>query len=518
MSQIYAYAGFDPCDEYDEYILNNPPLATDCANNVSLADCVADDDYVVMCQRFINLCSANAILTMLNKEAPNQKTDDLLKLFTKDTVADLTLAYRLQNHNTIYCRMGAKPLVIGISQKGNFLADSVKALQPVADKYIALKPGEKAKITKDKITVFNKKGVKIKKSAKIIDKERHFDYDYCPADEIFCCQNAVKTAINALCTDGKINLDHLKISKRHADKINHVVLIGEGASHNACLGAKYVFELLCNVTTTAMSSTEFIHSSKIVDKNTLLVALSQTGETTSTIWGADYAIKNSAKVVALTADVSSHLGRTCDFVINTDCQLSSTSQSLKSFINSYLCLCILALYIGQKRGIVSDLYANVSIKMAQLLCGKIVESTKPSHATDMLAYMINEADSLVFTGCGVDYCACLEARAKLWHVAGISADCITTDMLPHTDTSGKTILAIISNKDYLHHSAKILQKAQNQGAKVIIVTTSNIEADLDGFEKIVAFGDSVPIFNILPITAGLYKTAVFSNDSAKSFC
>ncbi len=513
MSEIYGYAGHDICDEY---ILNNPALMANKNN------CVANDDFAVICQEFITPCHSTdwqtVVIGMLNNAVSTTKCDDLLKLFHKDSVADLTLAYKMQNHNAIYCRMGAKPLVIGISNQGNYLANQIKALQNVADKYIALAPGEKAKITKDKIIIYNKKGIKIKRLPQPIDKERHFDYDYSPADEIYCCTNGVNTAISALCNDGKINLDHLKISSRTADKIKHIVLIGEGSSHNACLGAKYVFEFLCNIPTTALSATEFIHSAKIVDKNTLVIALSQTGETTQTVWSADYAIKNGAKAVAVTADTTSHLARTVPFVINTDCQLTSSSVSLKSFINSYLSLCLLALYIGQKRGIVSQLYLSVAVKMAQLLAGKIVESTKPTRALDMLTYMLKDADNLIFTGCGIDYCIAGEASAKMWDIAQINGKALPMDMLPHTDTNNHTIVAIISNKDYLPHSKKILQDAQKQGAKVIIVTTSSIETDLYPFDKIVSFSDNIPIFNIIPIVVGLYKATVTATDGSKSFC
>lgn len=512
-SEIYGYAGLNPCDDY---ILNNPALTA------IRPHCAANDDFVVVCKEFVTTChnthKSTMIMDMLSNAIPTTKNDDLLKLFDDDSVADTTLAYKMQSHGAIYCRMGAKPLVIGIGGQGNYLANQVKALQAVADKYIALCHGEKAKITKDKITIYNKKGIKIKKSPVPIDKDKHFDYDYSPADEIYCCQNGVSTAVSALCNGGKIHLDQLKINGRAADKFNHIILMGEGTSYNACLGAKYVFELMCNIPTTAISSTEFIHSAKIVGKNTLVIALSQTGETTPTVWGADYAVKNGAKTVALTADSDSHLARICPYVINTDCQLTSQKVSLRSFINSYLCLCLVALYIGNKRSIVSQLYLSVTIKMAQLLTGKIIESTKPSRELDMLTYMIKNAENLIITGCSIDYCVAREVSAKMWDIAQINAKAVQTDTLPHTNTSNHTIVAIISSKDYLSHTAQILKNAQNQGAKVIVVTTSGIESDLVAFDNIVSFSDSIPIFNILPIVTGIYKSTVTACDDAKSFC
>lgn len=510
MSEIYGYTGLDTCDKY---ILNNPTLTVD------RNDCLFNDDFAVVCKDFLTPCTKGnwqtTVLDALQQAVATTKTDDLIKLFDKESVGDLTLAFRMQNHHPIYCRMGAKPLIIGIGNNGNYLCEQINDLQGLADKYIALNAGEKAKITKDKVVVFNSKGVKIKKTPQPVKENGYREYDYTPADEVYCLSNAINNALLSLTGDSKINLDYLKITPKCADKIRHIVLIGEGTDNNANQCAKYVFELLCNIPTTALSSTEFIHGAKIVDKNTLLIALSQKGETTTTVWGADYAKRNGARVIGITSDITSHLARICPFVINPDCQMTASQVSLKSFVNSYTSLCFLALYIGQKRGIVSDLYLSVAIKMAQMLTGKIMESTKSTPTSDMLIYTIKNAQNLIFTGCGIDYPMAEEACAKLCDIRGTNACPLPMDILQHINADNHTVFAIISNKDYLTHSHKILKALQQQGAKVVIITTSNIEAELTDFDHIVSFGDSIPIFNILPMLAGLYKTATSNQSQQK---
>lgn len=437
-----------------------------------------------------------------------KKTDSLIK-------GGPSYAFIGNDDNAIYCKAGSRPLIIGLGKEGFYLSSELNAIISYAEKYICLDDGECAKITKDKAVIYDSKYKKIKKPLLAVPEDLYFENDYSIKDEIFYCPLAVKETYKQFVQKSKINFDYLKLNHRSIDKIKRIIITGCGCSYNTAQISAYNFSMLTDIPASAFPSGELRYSGCVIDKGTLLIAISHRGESEDTAACVKRFKAAGAKAIAVTSGKTSYLSRICDSVINPNCDFETNEVSLRSFISSYLAMCFLALHIGSKCAIVNDLYLSVTIKMAEMLPGKLSSAIKPTPAFDAAASMLSQAENVFVTGLGADWALSLEGADKLRAIAKINASALCVSELvlkcpPLLDDS--LVLALITNKELLQKALYSLRRAKSLGAKIIIITTENIEEEIKDFDKIISFNDSIPLFNPLTCIAGLYKIAIIADE------
>lgn len=452
-----------------------------------------------------------ALLCVINKK------DKLEAVKALDTmiVGDLSYAFIPVDENAIYCKSNGKPIVIGISDKGFYISSELKAIINSAEKYIILDDDDCAKISVDKLLIYDNKYKKIKKSPIQMPEQSYFENDYSIKDEIFYCPLAVKEACKQFIKKSKLDLDYLKMTRHSADKISRIIITGSSTSYNTAKLCEYNFSMLCDIPTTAYTSQELRYSGCIIDKNTLLIAISHTGEGEETIACAKRFKANGAKVFAVTGNRLSYLAHISDEVIDTGCDFESREVSLRCFISTYLAVTFLSLYIGYKNSVVTELYLNVAIKMAEMLSGKVSSAIKPSPSLEMLASSLTNSENVFISGLGADYPLSLEGADKLRLIAKINATAYPLGELISKCSSlldNSLVVAPITNKELMQKSLYTLRRAKSMGANVIIITTQSIEEEITDFDKVISFNDSIPIFNILPCTATMYKVAITAEE------
>jgi glucosamine--fructose-6-phosphate aminotransferase (isomerizing) len=440
---------------------------------------------------------------------------ELIKTLDSMLLGDISYAFIANDENAIYCKSLGKPLFIGIGSDGFYVSSELISLVNTAEKYIFINEGESAKLTKDRVIIFDTKGKKIKKTATAVPEQSCFENDYAIKDEIFYCPLTVKETYKQFIKKSKINLDYLKLNRHAVDKISQIIITGAGCSYNVASISAYNFSMMCDIPTYAYPSGELRYSGCIINKNTLLIAVSHRGESDDTIACVKRFKNFGAKVIAVTSNELSYLARLSDEIVNPNCDFESNDVSLRCFISTYLAMSFLSLYIGNKNGVVTELYLNVTIKMAELLSGKVSSAIKPSPLFEKVAYAIADSDNVFVTGLGADYSLSLEGADKLRSIAKVNASSFCTSELVekcHSILNGSLVLALLTNKDLLQQSLYNLRRAKSLGANVIIITTQNIEEEVSDFENIISFNDSIPLFNVLPCIAGIYKIAIITDE------
>jgi glucosamine 6-phosphate synthetase-like amidotransferase/phosphosugar isomerase protein len=241
----------------------------------------------------------------------------------------------------------------------------------------------------------------------------------------------------------------------------------------------------------------------------MLIAISYNGENIATSACAQRAKNNGAKTLAITTNSSSFLSHICDYKITSKNSFGDGDSSLKSFVFSYFTMCMLSLYLGRKSDVISEIYLNVSIKMAEMLSGKISSSIKNSPLSEMCSNIILDSDSVFVTGLGQDAFFAKEACQKLKSLADIPSIYCPLDSLEEevSRANNCTVVAIISDKNVLQKVIYCLRRARALGAQVIIVTVSNVEEEIQDFANILSTDSSVPIFNPLTCISSIYKLA-----------
>lgn len=417
--------------------------------------------------------------------------------------------------DVLYCRAGSQPLLIGIGENGFYISSELNTLTRLCAKYTSLDFGESARITKNKLTVYDSKYRKIKKVLLATPQEIHFENNYPFKDEIFYCPLAVKETYKNFIHNAKLDFEDLKLTRRSVEKIKRIILTGSGSSYNVAKISQYNFEMLTDIPCMACEAGELRYAGSIMDKSTLMIAISHRGENDSTIACVRRAKTFGAKIICLTSNKTSSLARLSDRIINPNCDFDVSDISFRSYISNYLAMSFFTLYLGYKNSVVNELYLNVTIKMAEMLSGKVFSSIKSSAAFENTAEILHTCSTVYVTGLGADYALSLEGAQKLQQIGKLDAFAYPVCRLSQTQEellSDKVVIALITNKELLQKTLYDLRKIKNKGARVLIITTSNIEEEIKDFESILAFNDSIPLFNPIICICSVYKIAVLTDE------
>lgn len=303
--------------------------------------------------------------------------------------------------------------------------------------------------------------------------------------------SGIKSVMDNFVDNDKINFSQLHLYKRRLQRIKRIVLIGNGEAYSSALAGAYIIEGLTDYIVNSYSSFEFLNSKTVVDNEMLLIAISEFGDDVDTILSIKRASAMGARVIAVCGDENSDVANLADGLI---------LQNDFSFSTAYLSVLLLALFIGEKLGTIAPLYKCITLKMAELLTGKMFSASKTNFK---LLAELDGVDSLITCGTGVDYALAYELSRNLAEL-GINTTTYYPSELP-VNIENKIILATISNKDNLKGVFSYLLNAVQNGAKLVIFTTDNIAEMLNGY-NVVAFNDLVSTLNPLVILEGLISS------------
>lgn len=426
-----------------------------------------------------------------------------------------SFAFFCSDENAIFCKKGIAPLYIGVSKNGYFLSSELGAMRDFAIRYLPLEDGDIARISADRVAIFDSKKRRIKRSAIPFPSISLIDKDYPVSDEVFYCPLVVKSFVKKFVDDDKLMFSMLKFSRHSIEKYDRIIITGEGSSYYSALLGASAFGVHTDVPAYAVSSGELQYSTHVLDKDTLVIVVSNSGETESTILATKRAISAGCRVIAITSNSASYLADLVETVIDPIGDFDTNDVSLRSFISSYLVLAFLALFIGAKCGVVSQLYMSVVLKMAESLSGKVSSSVKSSPTLFASASVIKSSKRIVTTGYLGDNALALEAGSRLRKLANINSVNCSLDQLEEQlggNIRDSLLIAFISDDRCLSQILAYLRRAKSLGANVVIYTATNIEDEIFGFDNIVSVNDSVPLLNAVPIISSFYKTVILANE------
>lgn len=430
-----------------------------------------------------------------------------------------TFAFFCSNDNSIYCKKGLAPLFIGVSKDGYYLSSELGALQGVAIRYLPLEDGEIARISADRVVIYDAKKRRVKRTAVPFIERKALDNDYPIGDEVFYCPLAIKSVVKQFVKDNKLDFPMLKLSRHNIDRIDRIIITGEGSSYYSAMLGAGAFGILTDVPTYAVPSGELAYSTHILNKYTLVISVSNSGESISTIIATKRALLAECKTIVITPNTSSYLAQIGDALIPLNEGVANSSSSPNCFMSSYMALAFLALFIGAKSSVVDELYMSVVLKMAESLSGKVSSSVKSSPMISNAVSLLCSSSRIVTTGYLGDNALALEAGLRLRSIANISSiNCPLNELecLLGKDVKDSLLIAFISDDRCMPQVMSHLRRARSLGANVLIYTATNIEDEISGFDNIVSVNDSVPLLNPLPIISSFYKTIALAGEDASA--
>jgi glucosamine--fructose-6-phosphate aminotransferase (isomerizing) len=335
--------------------------------------------------------------------------------------------------------------------------------------------------------------------------------------EIFEQPKAVADTLIGRLVNNQISLDELKLTEAELKSLKKIVVIACGTAFHAGLVAKYAIEKWSKIPVEVELASEFRYRDPLVDGQTLVIAISQSGETMDTLMALRHAKEFGAKVLAICNTNSSTIPRESDAVIYTHAGPEIAVASTKALLTQIVATYLIGLYLGQVRGEINS--ANVSKIYNQMLelpaqLEQILETVEPLRE---LTRKFADKNTVLFLGRHVGYPIALEGALKLKELAYIHAEGFAGGELKHGPIAlieeGTPVIAIVPNTHEHGLDEKMLsniQEVKARGAKVIAIATEGIE--IPGATHIIRIPNSPqllqPVLAAVPLQVFAYEMAV----------
>ncbi|MBQ2392166.1 MAG: glutamine--fructose-6-phosphate transaminase (isomerizing), partial [Clostridia bacterium] len=405
-------------------------------------------------------------------------TGDLKKAVIK-TSARLQGSYALgvvctDEPEKVYVAREASPLILGVGVGENYFASDVTALVSYTRNAIYMDDGEFAEITPDSITVFNPAGQpthkKISRITWDIQSAEKGGYEHFMLKEIIEQPRAVKATIAPRIKDGEIILDETELTADYLESINKIVITACGSAYYAGCAGKYAIEKLCHIPVQVELASELRYSDPLIDEHTLLIVLSQSGETADTIAAMKECKNRGAKTLAVVNVVGSTIANTADHTLYTWAGPEIAVATTKGYTTQVSVLYLFALYAAKKMNRIDDELYNTLLAALKTLPKKIQEALDMNSTIPTLAKKYHGADSMFFIGRNTDYAVALEGALKMKEISYIHAESYAAGELKHGTIAlieeHQPVIALCCNEAIMEKTMSNIVEVKARGAEV----------------------------------------------------
>ncbi|MCL2185320.1 MAG: glutamine--fructose-6-phosphate transaminase (isomerizing) [Treponema sp.] len=366
------------------------------------------------------------------------------------------------------------PLIIGVSEHGNFIASDVPAVLKHTNKVYYLNDKEIAVLKQESVQFFNFDKELLQKNLDTVtwsvDSAEKSGYPHFMLKEIMEQPRVLRDTIQSVVTeaDNKNILDNICV-----ERFNKIIITACGSAYNAGVVAKYVFEKLCRLSVEVELASEFRYKDAIIDSNTLVILISQSGETADTIAAMREAKAKGASTLSIVNVVGSTIAKEADYCLFTAAGPEIAVATTKAFSAQLVLLYILAIRFAVKLGKLSQKEEQEQIAEIAGLPDKVSLLLDKIGSIQMYASTCVGYKSIFFIGRNIDYAIALEGSLKLKEISYIHSEAYAGGELKHGTISlveENTLVVVLSNCSNLH--AKIMSNAEqvmSRGAKVLLI-------------------------------------------------
>ncbi len=385
---------------------------------------------------------------------------------------------------TIVVTRKASPIVLGVGSNGSYVASDVIALIDATRDVVILEDDQFAVMSPEGITYFDARMQQFEPEI------THIDWDIDVAEkggypdfmlkEIHEQPRVVRDTLAGRLVGQEIVIDELTLSREELNYIDRVYIIGCGTSYHAGLIAKNLIEAWARIPTEVEVASEFRYRNPIITSTTLVVAVSQSGETADTLAAIRDARIKGAKVFGITNVIGSPVAREADGVIYTKANKEIAVASTKSFTGQVVSLTLLALVLGRVKGKLN--LAQTRMFFAELAdtAAQIEEILHDTSAIDKAVKYFEGHNSTLYIGRGLGEATCYEGALKLKEISYIHAEAYAAGEMKHGPIAllddGFPIVAVATKSPTYDKTVSNLEESKARGASVIAIAT---EGDTD---------------------------------------
>lgn len=445
----------------------------------------------------------------------------------KKAAADLKGSYALgvialNEPDKIVATRKDSPLVVGIGDEEYFIASDVPAVLNYTKSFVYLNDGEFAELCKDGLQFYNQNGEQIEREVTEItwsaESAEKGGYAHFTIKEIYEQPKALKDTMTGRIVPGKkIKLDDIHITKEMLEDYSRIYIIACGTAYNAGLIGKVAIENLARIPVEVDVASEFRYRNPIIDAKTLVIVISQSGETADTLAVSREAQKFGARVIAITNVVGSSIAREADDVFYTWAGPEIGVASTKAYLTMLVAIYSIGIYFAELLGTQKESYLEDLKKELLTLPEKVASIIADTKRIEHFADKIHTEKDVFFLGRGLDYQIAVEASLKLKELSYIHSEAYPGGELKHGSIAliedDITVIASLTQRDLLEKMQSNIKEVVSRGAKVMAITFED-NRDVEHFsDEVIIIPNTMdliaPILAVVPLQLLAYYVALY---------
>lgn len=428
--------------------------------------------------KFLSQTDTEIAAHMVSKYYEGNLLDAVYKATTRFRGAYALGVVCADNANELVAVRKDSPLVVGLGEDENMIASDIPAILKYTRNVYFLENGEFVHILGDKVTVLNENKEVVEKEVSEItwdvEAASKGGFDSFMAKEIYEQPKGVEdTLMRRLDENGRIKLDDIKITKEDLDRINKVYIVACGTAYHAGLVGKYAIEKFAKIPVIADIASEFRYSDPFVDENTLIIIVSQSGETADTLAALRDAKAKGARVLSITNVVGSSIARESDDIFYTWAGPEIAVASTKAYTTQLMAFYMIALNLAMTKGSITE---EEYFKMIDILKGmpsKVEKVLECDKFVEEIAAEIKDKNDIFYLGRGLDYALAMEGSLKIKEISYMHAEAFAAGELKHGTIAlieeGTPVIAIATQEQLFEKMVSNMQEVKARGAKVIAI-------------------------------------------------
>nr|WP_314807263.1 glutamine--fructose-6-phosphate transaminase (isomerizing) [uncultured Selenomonas sp.] len=433
------------------------------------------------------------------------------------------LTFMSRRHpDMLICTKQDNPLIIGLGEGENFIASDIPAIISKTRRTYILADGEVAIVRKDAVEVTNHLGASVPKKVFEVtwnaEAAEKGGYEHFMLKEINEQPKAVRDTMSQRITADKkaISFEELAWDADYLNSFNKIYIVACGTAYHAGLVGKYYIEKLARVLVEVDVASEFRYRDPIVDEHTLLIVVSQSGETSDTLAALKESKRRGAKTLAITNVVGSSVAREADQVVYTWAGPEIAVASTKAYTTQLVLFFMLALYMAEiKQSITAERTAQLVAQLHEIPAqvSEILSDVDPIK-TFAKQYGFNE--DVFYIGRGLDYAVSLEGALKLKEISYIHAEAYAAGELKHGTLAliveGVPVIALATQRNVYEKTLSNIKEVKARDAVVIGIAAegdTELKKYVDHVMHVPATDEFImPILSVIPLQLLAYYAAI----------